>query len=132
MLCIRKNRKNDPVWCEYEAGVEFLINPLTGTVVEELRKPFIKRSIGTNPETKQVEVREAMSKEDEDKFNDVIIDYVIADWKNVYDEDEVLLECNLENKKAAMDISDIASFVFASARAIPTLSAKKVEDELGN
>lgn len=129
MLCIRKNNKKEPVWCEYQEGVEFLVSPLTGTIIEEIKKPFIKNSIGTNPITKEIEIIE---KVDDEKYSDAITDYLIQEWKGIGDDQENILACNLENKKAVMDVADISNFIFESAKKIPTLSAKKVNEELGN
>ena len=126
MLRIKKNQ-NESVWISYSNEAEFLIRPLTASSVEKIRKQFVKSKIGNkNGEVTIIEVV------DDEKFNDALIDYIIEDWKGIGDEDGNDLDCNLENKKLVMDISEISEFILTAAKKLPMLSKNKIEAEIKN
>lgn len=129
MLIIRKNKEMNAVWCEYEEGVEFLIGPLTSIKVLDLRSQCEKSIIVTNAKTKEPEIKDEI---DHEKYNDLLIDYLIQDWKGVKDELENDLECILENKKEAMNIPELSEYIIDMGKKLPKLSNKQLEGELGN
>ncbi|HDM78814.1 MAG TPA: hypothetical protein ENG51_20485 [Deltaproteobacteria bacterium] len=115
---------NEGVWCEYEEGARFRIRPLTPKKYRELRNRC------TSHQWKRGQLVE---KVDEDKLNEMVNDWIIADWEGIVDATGKPIPCTKENKQVLLDnFTEIAAFVNDMALKVAEQAAKSREEEKKN
>ena len=113
---------------EQRDEIEFLIAPLTGKLVDEVR--------GETTETKTETVfrsgkRNTERKEQTDwkAYNETMVHRLLQDWKGIEDDDGNLMPCNNENREKFADIyGGIVSGVVSAARWVTIESQRDQED----
>jgi hypothetical protein len=115
MLKINTKANPEGRWYKYAEGVEFQIRPLTSQVLRDLRKSVTQTRMEVNPTTR---VMVSVDHVDDDKYNDVLNDHLLMDWKGIGNEDGEPLECNLENKKLILNQIPLRDFIWGAAQAL--------------
>lgn len=106
-LVVDKNKNEEGKWVEYEEGVKLKVRPLYASTTRKIRSKCVSVK---NTRRGREEIL------NDDKFEEEMADYLLEDWEGVVDESGNELECTRENKIALLDIQDVASFVFNTAR----------------
>lgn len=108
-------------WFSYAEGVEFKIRPLTTAILRDLRKQVsVKRMLPDARTGKFVPTEEV----DDDKFNDVVSEYLIEDFKGIGNAEGELLPVTLENKKLILDKIPLRDFIWNAAQSLDIDEAK--------
>lgn len=117
-----KLSKKDPAakiegkWFTFAGDVEFKVRPLLGTVLRELSSASRTGRMVADRNGRMV------AQVDDEKYNDLLTDYLLEDWRGVVDEAGAAVPVNLENRKALLDMSAISDFVWERARALDILA----------
>lgn len=100
---------------EYSEGVVFWVRPLTGQKLKEIRKQCVKTRMELNTRTRKMEPIEEV---DDEKFEDLVADYILDRWEGVGDEDGNPLAVNLESKKLILDHLPLRDFIWGAAQSL--------------
>jgi len=121
MLKIAKTENVACRRCQYVEGVAFWIRPLTRSKIRELRKGCENTRLEPNPLTRSMEPVVDL---DNEKFEDVLCDYLIEKWEGIGDADGNPLPPTLENKKLVLDHTSLYDFVWLQARSLDMTGAE--------
>lgn len=89
---------SEGVWVEWKDGVEVKIRPLSSSKTVGFQKAATKK------EFEFVNGRRTVTKKiDDEKFNDSLQDWLVEDWRGLYDQNDKPIPCNAETKKAILD-----------------------------
>jgi len=115
---------DEGVWCEYEKGAKFKIRPITPRKYRELRNKCTVRKWKKGQLVEEV---------DEDKLNDLVNDWVVADWDGIVDVSGQPISCTKENKRVLLDnFTDIAGFVSEMALKVAEQTEEAEREEEKN
>jgi hypothetical protein len=118
-----KLSKKDPAakvegkWFTFAGDVEFKVRPLLGTILRELSNAARTGRMVADPKSGRM-----VAQVDDEKYNELLTDYLLEDWRGVVDEAGAALPVTLENRKALLDMSAISDFVWERARALDILT----------
>lgn len=135
MLIVRKpDETSEGTWFDLRFRGETIrlkIRPLTGEVLERIRKKHRKITRERDPQTRQLVKVETF---DDEAITADLADYVLEDFEGIGEAPDKPLEVTKENKLLVMDIPSldgeisIADFVFEKARELAAVSTKEYEE----
>lgn len=89
---------DEAVWVEWKNGVKVKIRPLPTSKTVELQK------LATSTTFEFINGRRTtVKKVDDEKFNDLLQEHIIEDWKGFKDQDGNDIPCTPKTKTAIMD-----------------------------
>lgn len=125
-ICLDQEITN--AWFEMEGGGQIHLQSLTPEIVNEITKQVVKKKI----EYKKVEgkaERFVYEDIDNDLQNELFWNYLIVDWKDLYDAKQIPIECTKENKILLMRRSKkFADFILESLGKLKELSIQQAEE----
>lgn len=122
MLKIGKQTPEEGTRFAHVSGAAFWVRPLTSSKLEELHKECTKVKMELHQQSRQMA---PVKTTDDNRFNDLLIDYILAKWEGVGDENGNELPVSLENKKLIMDQLILREFIWAAAQALDTTEAER-------
>jgi len=121
------SRLDDPAWVEWKDGVEILVRPLPVSKTNELRK---------RATPKKFEFANGVrvpGQPDNDKYNDLLQEWLVKDWRGILDRDGNEVPCTPENIKAILDhFHELRLFVVMAGRDLETYRQQQGKEEEGN
>lgn len=121
MLKISKTENAAGRWIDYTDGVAFKVRPLTGTVLRDLRKQVSTIRMAPDPKSGKFVPFEEI---DDEKFNDIMSDYLLEDYRGIGDETGEVLAVTLENKKLILNQIALKDYIWNAAQALDFEEAK--------
>jgi hypothetical protein len=140
MIVLKKvGAESDGKWFTYQEGIEVKVRPLTGTVLRDLRKQATTSKMVLEQRSRRMVPEDTV---DDEKFESVIAEYMVEDWRGIGDPDGNPLEVNIENKRLLLDQPALRDWLWACAQALdvvdeleknlptpqPTATAEKTEE----
>lgn len=119
------NNMEKSVWVEMQPGVEFLIRPLSASKRSELEEQASKERM----ELVQGR-RQKVRKVDDQKFEELMRDWIVEDWKGLNDQDNKAIPCTTELKMTILDY--FHSLRTSALNAAMDLQAIKMDQEDDN
>ena len=125
---INLEQLDEAVWVAWKDGVEIKIRPLPVSRTRELEKRATSKKVEFVNGRKQT--REVI---DDEKFNELLQEHLIADWRGLYDQNGEPISCTPENKKAILDyVHELRLFVVMSGQELEDLRQEEQEAEEKN
>lgn len=103
-------------WFTYSGDIEFLVRPLTASVMRDIEKQSQTGRNVLDPKTKKW-----IPEVDDAKKDDLLTDYLVQDWRCVVDENDAALPVNLENKKKVLNLLPVFDFVWQCGTSLDIL-----------
>jgi hypothetical protein len=134
-MLIINTKKYDPekipegVWFSYADGVRVKIRKLTGDVMKELRKPFVRLEMEYNPMSRRMEQSEKI---DTEKYDEALSAYIMEEWEGFGDENGNILQNTPESRRAIINIPALREFIWEAATSLDIIAAAKNEEDLKN
>lgn len=115
-------------WGTFQAGVRMKIRKLTGEVMRELRKPYVRAEMELDSRSRRMVPVEKL----DEGLDDALADYLIEDFEGLGDEAGQPLPVDLESKKRIMNQPALADWVMAFAHSLEVAQAARQQDERKN
>jgi hypothetical protein len=122
-------KKPEGVWFSYADGVRVKIRKLTGDVMKELRKPFVRLEMEYNPMSRRMEQSEKI---DTEKYDEALSAYIMEEWEGFGDENGNILQNTPESRRAIINIPALREFIWEAATSLDIIAAAKNEEDLKN
>ena len=119
----------DGTWGTFQEGVRLKIRRLTGDVMRELRRPFVRSEMELDVRTRRMI---PVEKVDIEKLDDALADYLIQDFEGIGDEEGRPLPVDPESKRRIMNQPALAEWIMAFANSLEMAQAERHQDELKN
>jgi hypothetical protein len=119
----------DGTWGAFQDGVRLRVRKLTGEVLRELRRPFVRIEMDLDPRSRRMV---PVEKADAEKLDEALADYLIQDFEGIGDEEGRPLPVDLESKKRIMNQPALAEWVMAFAHSLEVAQAERQRDEIKN
>lgn len=97
MTVFNLDNLNPGKWYEMEGGGEICLRVCAGDDYKAIRKQTVRRKVEWKMGT-----RVEYDITDDEKQSELLWDFSIVDWKNIFDANKVEIPCNKENKKLLM------------------------------
>jgi len=127
-MIIDITKLEDAQWVEYREGFDLLIRPLSSSKRSEIEKK------ATTLVTKFVKGRrQQVSELDSDKMEELLLDWIIKDWRGLVNPDKNKIACDLATKLLIFDyFHDMRRFAIEEATTIHEKIKEKEENDSKN
>lgn len=122
------------VWGTYAPGAQLKVRKMTSEILRELRRPFVHQEMELDKKSGAMVPVDKISPENNEKYNDVLIDFVLEDHKGFGDDDGNPFPSPLDlmSKKALFNELSVGDWVWGFSRRQEIASDEKKEAEIKN
>lgn len=121
-------KMDDAVWVEWKDGIEVKLRPLPVSKTVEMQKKATKKKVEFEAGRKKI-----VEVIDNEKFNELLQEHLIEDWRGFFDQNDQPIPCNAETKKAILDyLHELRLFIVMAGGEINEYKQEKKEEEEKN